>query len=455
MTSESNSKSQKPPTAAYESATRRDRFTEQALNIILIILTLTVNWVLLIAGFERLWGLYATLLFIATLIVVDVVRLSASMFGAGWQDSTGRVPAPFTHDDVRVYIVVWLVWFTITEFFFISGKTYGTVVGALVSVPMLVVTLLVSVYPLERSLLRNIFLLLALLVVAFPSRNWMPQYEWWVLGVLRAALYFVAVCVASYALPRRELAPDRIQHEIATALSVRNASAPHAAVDEQPDEEDAERVVFGTHLLTIVTHYHELCNYERERRLSVIALSAWILLVSWTVVIVFGVVLSLAQTFLFFIRRHEYVKQQQQIARDAVQRGTKPPSVVTSAVATAVGAPSIGASEKTSMARANGVASKSNGMHHSTGVDETSAERDDADDTETSLEASNDTDDGSGAAPPELPPVHEPAKRRPDTPQPPSDASVLRARTSADDAHTRRPVQRGVKTSVITIKPKA
>lgn len=410
MTSaQSSEQPAKPVTVAYEVATRRDRFTEKAINRILIIFTFLVNWILLWGGFTRLWGLYVALIFLMVLVAVDVARLTYELFAAH-DTMTATLPAymsaPFTQSDVRVYIVIWLVWFVVTQFFFLSGTSFSTLLGVLTSVPMLIATVLVGVSPLERSLARNLFPLFALLALAFPSRHWMPQQEWWVFVVLRVVLYFTAVVVASYALPRRELTRELVKQSVTTALSLDQRKL-HIMIDYDDDEEDAERATFAIQLSTIIAHYQELCNYERERTLAIIALSAWILLVSRLVALSFGAFLIVFQLVLFFIRRREFDKQLAQkelyvkidktahdvvvgaaVNAQIVRTGTTPPPPPTTTVGgrqspTQTSAPVLPA---TGIARGNQLVTSELGDNEST------------DDAERSVETSLDDDETSGSS---------------------------------------------------------
>jgi hypothetical protein len=154
------------PSVAFEVATRRDRFTERAVNQILIVMTLIVNWVLFYAGFVRLWGLYLTLVFIFILLAVDTVRFSYTVFSFNENSSLPAYmnTSSFLQNDVRPFIVIWLVWWVVTQFFFLSGTTFRFWISLLVAIPMLVATLVVSVQQQGLALARALFPLLALLV---------------------------------------------------------------------------------------------------------------------------------------------------------------------------------------------------------------------------------------------------------------------------------------------------
>jgi hypothetical protein len=237
------------------------------------------------------------------------------------------------------------------------------------------------------------------------------------------------------------MSTEQVRQEVLSALAVRQPA--------HEDEEDNERAVFTVNVTTIVTHYQSLCRYERERTLSVIALSTWILLVPRIVVLVFGVFLPLLQLFLFFVRRRELDRQQQ--ARDAVVHLEKHTPLATMTP------------NKTPPLRANGfvaagrppttMSSLAHVAHHNGGSnndDEASDNAEETDDAEASLESvdTNDVDDtDSTDGIPQRQPVvahSERVTRRSTSPSAP--AMLLTDSPSSSG--------RGVKTSKMTLKPK-
>lgn len=408
----------KPPTAAYALVTSRDRSAGRAVNLLLIVGTLATNWVLLFASPIRLWGLYLMLVFIASLLVVDVVRLLSNGAADGTASS---LTASFVQNDVRVYILIWIFWLIVGEFFFLSRTSFGFWLGFLFELPMLVATFVVSLQQHGHQVARTIFPLLALLALAFPTRDWMPQHEWWPAGVLRVALYFFAVLVAGYALPHRELRFDVVRDEVATAL----ATHPKTRSVVDFDEEDIDRTSASLLFSATVAHCQSVCLHETERTLTIVALSAWILLVSRVVVLFFGLFLLVVQLIIFFVRRSEYEK----LRSAKEERGVPPlPTSIVAATApqstalpsTVAGAPQLHGGIRTSAGNVD----------------------DDAlDDAEGSVETAGDADETSGAS--------DSTDQAPQVLQPPMPQRF----TNNDDVRRRSPPASGVTTPTAAQPP--
>jgi len=364
----------KPPSSAYELITRRDRSAGRAVNLLLIIGTLVTNWVLLFASPIRLWGLYLMLIFVATLVIVDIVRLSA----LNSNEHSTNLTASFVQNDVRVYILLWIFWLIVTEFFFLSRTWFNFWTGFPLELPMLVATFVVSVQHYGQRTARASFPLLALVALAFPTRDWMPQHEWWPAGVLRVALYFFAVLVAGYALPHRELRLDVMRTEVATALAVHPknrspSSSASAVMTPDIDEEDVERTSTSLQFSTTVTHCQNVCLHETERTLTIIALSAWILLVSRVVILFFGLFLVAVQLVIFFVRRNEYEKLRDERVKMSAGGGAVQTATIT-------------------------LTSTSDKTHYTTPTPRDNTDDDATDDGEGSLDAVADKDDAGSAS---------------------------------------------------------
>ena len=393
-------KSGKPPTMAYELVLQRDRSSGRAVNLLLIVGTLATNWVLLFASPVRLWGLYLMLLFVAALLLVDVFRLavapSTDDIGTGRNGSAASVAAAsFLQNDLRVYILVWIFWLVVSEFFFLSRTWFGFWIGFALEAPMLIATFVVSMQHYGHRVARAAFPLLALLALAFPTRDWMPQHEWWPAGVLRVALFFFAVLVAGYALPHRELRFDVVRTEVATALAVHPKNRPH-----ELDEEDVERTASALQFAATVAECQNVCLHETERTLTIAALSVWILLVSRVVVLFFGLFLVIVQLIIFFVRRSEYEKLR--VAKDERLIGAHQ-SPTTSFAGGLVGAPQVASSSTASSGDRTRIAatsstttvlsSSSMSVVNDAGNDDTAT-----DDGDGSIETTGDADEASGAS---------------------------------------------------------
>jgi hypothetical protein len=118
---------------------------------------------------------------------------------------------------------------------------------------------------------------------------------------LRVDLYFVAVIIASYAISHAELRPDTARRELVVGQAGR-----HTAL--MIDIEDAERSSFAQQFSITVAHYQDVCTAETERTLSIVALSAWILVVPRAVILWFGLFLVIIRLIILLVQRNEHNK---------------------------------------------------------------------------------------------------------------------------------------------------
>jgi len=396
---------------------RRDRSSGRAINLMLIVGTLATNWVLLFASPVRLWGLYLLLVFAAALLVIDVVRLTTATTDSNAGGSIAA--ASFMQNDLRLFILIWIFWLVVTEFFFLSRTWFNVWLALGLELPMLVATFIVSLQQHGQRVARIVFPLLALLALAFPAREWMPQHEWWPAGVVRVALFFFAVLIAGYAVPHRELRFDVVRAHVVSALAM------HPKTRHDVDEEDVERTLHSQTFSATVAECQNVCIFETERTLTIVALSVWILLVPRVVILFFGLFLVVVQLVIFFVRRSEYEKITSMPKVEAAGSTATSAAAQTNTLATSTTSV-VAAADKTSHTAVTVSSTITSAPTASQGDD------DDDDDNATdegdaSIEAATDTDEASNASDSlEHPPLPQP---------PPPGAAQIRPHVAHDVAH--------------------
>jgi hypothetical protein len=286
---------------------------KKGINIGFVVVAVGVNLLLIWTGLAQRWGFTAVLLFIGSIFTFDAIfsmpsaNFAAAAVGGNLQETVAHTLTPATHIEVRTFIFVWLFWWAATQFLYAIGNVHSLTVTIIVSLPMLATSLLTSVAPQHKQLVTNLFPLTFLLVLLFPAKDWMPQYivgiAAWVVGVLRVSLYFAAVFVADFAIRRHVLDENAVYEAIRTAESLRRKD-----IDEDP--EDHERSLAAIRLFTSIAQYEAICASEQQRIRSIVALSAWILVVPRIVIPIFLAILTVLHMFLFFTRRHAFLQSQ-------------------------------------------------------------------------------------------------------------------------------------------------
>jgi hypothetical protein len=292
---------------AYEMITRRGRYMKKGINIAFVVVTVGVNLLLIWTGLAQRWGFNAVLLLIASIFTFDAIfALPLPATGSNLQETVAHTLTPTTNIEIRTFIFVWLFWWVATQFLYAIGSTHSPLITVLCSLPMLASSLLVSIDPQRNQLASNLFPIAFLLVLLFPAKDWMPQYIFgiwaWVVAVFRVAIYFTAVFVADFSIRRHVLDESKVYEAINNAVSQQRRNN-----DEDP--EDHERSLSSTRLFTTIAEYEAIRTAEQQRVKSIIALSAWILVVPRLVIPIFLTLLALVHTFLFFTRRHAFLQK--------------------------------------------------------------------------------------------------------------------------------------------------
>jgi hypothetical protein len=299
---------------------------KRMMNFVIAALALVVNMSLILCSQnEKPSGTYTVLFFVALLFAYDTIRHVAG--GGGWhridarrrdggggndQTCIGRGGDPRTHthaptqqNALYVYIGVWLAWWAVTQAFY--NADYHFIFTWPLMLVMLTIVLVVSVSStaVTHSLAVDLFLPIFLIVLALPSKDWMPQYMTWVRDELRVLFYFTAVFVADYLVERPSVSEQSVadlverEQQLSAASSATNASTRR----DDATAADAADLVCATYFCATIERYEAVQYAEHRRTKVIVALSAWVLVVSKHVILYFAALLALVHLILYWQRR--------------------------------------------------------------------------------------------------------------------------------------------------------
>lgn len=275
---------------AYDATMRRGRLVESTLNSTAIIMALLVNWVLLLTGLTRSYGIYTVLLYVLLLYALEsggIALLDAHQRQLARGTTAPPPPHAPANSEIRPFIVIFLAWWAISQAFFEAHIGYD------IAWPQTLLLMLIvfasSLLPLEFSAYAaRLFPLAFLVALGLPSHCWMPQHARALLSVLRVFCFFVAVFVADFAVARR------VTREYQLAEGLLKPQTLVAAAAE----------AYSEAMLECDLAYAD----ERLRTLRIIAQCAWILVVPPAVIVIGALVLGIGHGIQMLLARHNASK---------------------------------------------------------------------------------------------------------------------------------------------------
>ncbi len=330
---------------AYTAARTTSQTLRGTLNVIIVLVTLLLNFVLVMSGLQHALGLYATLIYLVLLFVVDVAleQLSRRRTAMGCYTTSVRLePSSHQHaclpsNPIALYIGIWLLRWVAADLFFEASLVFSRNWPVLVFLLPLALlssfgssqedsrgaglastTSSVGIVPALASTILafapDAFCVVFLIALGFPTAQWLPQTEPVVLTIVRDFVYFVTVLLADYFMPCSML--DEQQARLTDEQVRANATDDAAA---------ASAGLMSATFCAIVLDYDAVTNANRRRSRRVIAVSAWILVCAPAVFVAFSIIMLLTQALLVLLRFRDHKRGFAALETGSFQSTPPPP----------------------------------------------------------------------------------------------------------------------------------
>jgi hypothetical protein len=184
----------------------------------------------------------------------------------------------------------WLAWWFVTQLLFQVGIVYGhSLAGAIVIVALLIGVMALRIFAsaLEMRSLEAWLLffvqLTTYVLFFFPSTDWAPQYIGALLVCARVVLFFVGIMLATFVEPPQwDVSLDEPRPVLEAEAEIR---ALMQNILNDPESGTTQQQKLRYERARAMLHAHARITQENRRVRATVAVSAWILVVPFTVVL--------------------------------------------------------------------------------------------------------------------------------------------------------------------------
>ena len=260
-------------------------FTSAAVNVIFAVCTL-VNPISIYAVF--VFGLLLAVIgWLVEYTLADAEEVAEAVL-SNMHPALLRAPVCMSYEWI---VGTWLAWWFITQLLFAAGVVYShSLVGPIIVMPLLFGAVAVRVFAgaLEMRALESWLLLLLQLatytLLFFPCADWAPQYIGLALVCARLALFFTGIMLITFLEPPQwdvSLDDTRPAHNV--EVEIRNLMK-NAIYDPESASQHLQTARFERARAMLAAHARITREHRRMR--TTVALTAWVLVMPLTIIMV-------------------------------------------------------------------------------------------------------------------------------------------------------------------------